>query len=109
MIVVNTDEYSNFWEAWLDFDDLNLDQLTLYVMGEINLEKRKKEPLPLKKISLSNDTVLKLELCECDLIEDGYVQEAFYMEKIQNGHQYASIEIYANSIRLAKLNKIEWV
>jgi len=96
---------TDLWEVWIEFDQSHPEHFgTLYVHGEVAIEK--KGCSSLTKMDTSESSQLNLQLPECSSTFH-QVKEVLYSEPIANPNQYTSVCIYSGTELVSCFNEIE--
>lgn len=95
----------DLWEVWIEFDQSHPEYFgTLYVHGEISVDKKKRSSLT--RVDSKNDGELHLKL-PARSASFGYTKEVLYSEPLRNPNQYTSVCIYSEDELIGYFNEIE--
>ena len=108
MIYHTTQQDLDLWEAWIEFDHEASNRFgTLYVMGEVVVNKKEVHPFIIKRVQEDEPQTLVLQLQTVHSMTPGKVTEVVYAEPLQNIDQYTSVKIYKDSELLTQIDEIE--
>lgn len=96
---------ADLWEVWIEFDHSHPEFFgTLYVHGEIFLDKKKSTALV--RLDSKENSRLNLQL-PVRSSSFQYAKEVLYSEPIRNPAQYTSVCIYAGDELIGSFDEIE--
>ena len=100
----------DLWEAWieLDYEDKKCFG-TLYVMGEILIDKNQPHPFFVKCDEETDSRTLVLRLQGNNTTSLARAEEVMYSECLGNIDKYSSIKIYRDNELLTQIHEIEIV
>jgi len=100
----------DLWEAWIEFDPVAQHFFgTLYVMGEVVVDKKSSRPFIGKAVNENEPHVLILHLQSPPVSHANRVTEVMYSENLKHIDQYRSIKIYKDHELLTRITDIETV
>lgn len=95
----------DLWEVWIEYDPSHPKFFgTLYIHGEVPVEK--KLSCSLTKLKLNNSDQLILQLPPISPLSY-HTKEVCYSEPIYNLNQYSSVHVYAGNELIASFDNIE--
>ena len=104
-------ENVDLWEAWIDTEiPGKYGHGTLHVIGEVATSKKSFLPKIRKADSgLGSSDILHLEVCFCELGDNGRVEEVIYSEALKKNTPYQKIVITINNEVVNEINEIEYI
>jgi hypothetical protein len=98
----------DLWEAWIEFDHVSPELFgTLYVVGEVLLNKKDSHPYFLKCVTQNEPETLMLKIETSTSSALNKIAEMVYSENLENINQYSSIKVYKDNELLVHIEDIE--
>jgi len=98
----------DLWEAWVEFDPLSSHHFgTLYVMGEVVVDKKQSHPFIIKCFEEKEPHTLVLKVQVPAAAHANHAAEVVYTEPLKSINQYASIKIFMDNELLAEIKEVE--
>lgn len=108
MMYHTTQQDLDLWEAWIEFDHVASSRFgTLYVMGEVVVDKKEFHPFFIKCIQEDEPHTLVLKIQTSPLATRGRLTEVVHAESLQAIDQYSSVKIYMDGELLTCIDEIE--
>jgi hypothetical protein len=102
-------QHLDLWDAWIEFDPVSPDCFgTLYLTGEVFIDKKGSRPHVLKSLLESECHTLTLHL-KAAASHPVRVEEVTYSEPLSRIDQYRSIKIFSDGELITEINTIEVV